>query len=241
MSHTNATSNYNLPQFLGSDKPAWLGDINPAMSAIDTQMKANADASTTAGTNATTALNGIGTLANLTTTEKSNLVGAVNEVDTNITTVSGVASGASQTATSAKNKADGIEAFLNINNFTTPTPTTTNGTITNYNLGCASNADGSLGKIYGSITASPTSNTSTTISFATPLRPSEAISVNGIATIQDQSANATNSHVLMLTINIATNGTASMTFSQAWYNKVVYINISACLIFAKNFGDVESN
>lgn len=43
MSSTNHTTNYNLPQFVGSDKPAWLGDVNPAMSAIDTQMKANAD------------------------------------------------------------------------------------------------------------------------------------------------------------------------------------------------------
>lgn len=43
MSSTNHTTNYNLPQFVGTDKPAWLGDINPAMSAIDTQMKANAD------------------------------------------------------------------------------------------------------------------------------------------------------------------------------------------------------
>lgn len=43
MSSTNHTTNYNLPQFVGTDKPAWLGDINPAMSAIDTQMKNNAD------------------------------------------------------------------------------------------------------------------------------------------------------------------------------------------------------
>ena len=35
MSHTNETTNYQLPQFLGSDKPAWLTDINGAFSAID--------------------------------------------------------------------------------------------------------------------------------------------------------------------------------------------------------------
>jgi hypothetical protein len=43
MSSTNHTTNYNLPQFIGTDKPAWLGDINPAMAAIDSQMKTNAD------------------------------------------------------------------------------------------------------------------------------------------------------------------------------------------------------
>ena len=40
MSHTNTTPNYNLPQFVGSDKPAWLTDVNNAMSAIDTAIAA---------------------------------------------------------------------------------------------------------------------------------------------------------------------------------------------------------
>lgn len=44
MSHTNSTTNYELSQFLGSDKPAWLVDYNGDMLKIDTQMKANADA-----------------------------------------------------------------------------------------------------------------------------------------------------------------------------------------------------
>lgn len=44
MSATNTTTNYNLPIFLSSDKPAWLVDFNGAMTAIDTQMKVNADA-----------------------------------------------------------------------------------------------------------------------------------------------------------------------------------------------------
>jgi len=35
MSHTNSTTNYGLPQFLGSDKPSWLTDINGAFSDID--------------------------------------------------------------------------------------------------------------------------------------------------------------------------------------------------------------
>ena len=55
MSSTNHTTNYNLPQFVGSDKPAWLGDVNPAMSAIDTQMKANADAAANAASAASLA------------------------------------------------------------------------------------------------------------------------------------------------------------------------------------------
>lgn len=38
MSHTNTTTNYNLPQFITTDKPAWLTDVNNAFLAIDTGM-----------------------------------------------------------------------------------------------------------------------------------------------------------------------------------------------------------
>lgn len=55
MASTNKTTNYLLPQFIGTDKPTWLGDINSAMSAIDTQMKANADAASAAAATANAA------------------------------------------------------------------------------------------------------------------------------------------------------------------------------------------
>lgn len=41
MSHTNKTPNYELPQFIGTDKASWLGDLNPAFLAIDTGMQSN--------------------------------------------------------------------------------------------------------------------------------------------------------------------------------------------------------
>lgn len=44
MAHTNATANYELSQFLGTDKPAWLVDYNGDMLKIDTALKSNADA-----------------------------------------------------------------------------------------------------------------------------------------------------------------------------------------------------
>lgn len=40
MSHTNHTTNYNLPQFIGNDKASWLGDLNPAFETIDANMHA---------------------------------------------------------------------------------------------------------------------------------------------------------------------------------------------------------
>ena len=38
MSHSNSTTNYNLPQFVGTDTPGWLTDVNSAFADIDTQI-----------------------------------------------------------------------------------------------------------------------------------------------------------------------------------------------------------
>ena len=70
MAHTNSTSNYNLPQFLPTDKPAWLVDVNPAYASIDTAIKNASDAAGNAQGDATQALadaagaNAIATQAN---------------------------------------------------------------------------------------------------------------------------------------------------------------------------------
>lgn len=70
MAHTNSTPNYNLPQFLPTDKPAWLVDVNPAYASIDTAIKNASDAAGNAQGDATQALadaagaNAIATQAN---------------------------------------------------------------------------------------------------------------------------------------------------------------------------------
>lgn len=56
MSHTNSTTNYSLPQFVTTDKPAWLTDVNNAYSAIDTGMYNAQTKANTADSNATQAL-----------------------------------------------------------------------------------------------------------------------------------------------------------------------------------------
>lgn len=43
MTATNKTANYKLSQFVGTDRPTWLGDYNSDMSKIDAQLKQNAD------------------------------------------------------------------------------------------------------------------------------------------------------------------------------------------------------
>lgn len=86
MASTNKTTNYDLPQWIGTDKPTFLGDLNNAFLTIDTNMKNNKDTATLANGNANTALdnsqnalNKIGNLNNLLTTNKNDLVQAIND------------------------------------------------------------------------------------------------------------------------------------------------------------------
>ena len=53
MSHTNSTPNFNLPQFVANDTPAWLTDINGAFSDIDTNMASIQNIANTASGTAT--------------------------------------------------------------------------------------------------------------------------------------------------------------------------------------------
>lgn len=56
MAHTNSTTNYALPQFITTDKPAWLTDVNNAFLAIDTGMNNAQTAANNAQGDATQAL-----------------------------------------------------------------------------------------------------------------------------------------------------------------------------------------
>ena len=80
MSHTNSTPNYSLPQFVTTDKPFWLTDVNTAYADIDTQMKANADAAGTAGTNALQALADAATAGNTATSADNKANGIIASI-----------------------------------------------------------------------------------------------------------------------------------------------------------------
>ena len=222
MSHTNTTANYNLPQFIGTDKPSWLTDVNGAMTSIDTQMKANADANTTTAGDLTT-------LAGRVTTAEGNI--ATNTA--NITTVSNVASTAGTTATNAKNTADALATMLDINDFGKTTATTSNGTINFQNVYYASNADGSVGKIYGEIGVTPTTNAPTSITFSTPFRPSETLKIGGNVFLQ----HGVTRELYYTDYTIGTNGQVTIQLSQLFYNVATKINLVATLTFFKAFAE----
>ena len=194
MSHTNTTANYNLPQFVGTDKPSWLTDVNGAMTSIDTQMKANADANTTTAGD-------LSTLAGRVTTAEGN----ITTQGSTLQTVSNVASNASTTATNASNSISKLTNYLSLNNYQTLSWTCTSGSIgtinTTVNTQSAYNNDGSLGKLYGDISFLVKSSTGATLlSSDTGFRPTSEFTIVGFAFKQDVSDNTSISTMAPLAI-----------------------------------------
>ena len=236
MSSTNKTSNYELSQFIGTDKPAWLADYNSDMSKIDAQMKNNADAATTAGGAASTANTSIGTLANLTTEAKTDLVSAINEVDSHADTAQSTANTANTTATA-------LASFVNINTYTTLTASITTGTgnITSNAVSCAYNSDKSLAKVYGEIKLNFTSANGGIITIPSSLAPSTNITINGglIFTLFNNNGQVIDSGNMSYTIK--TNGDIEITETNSSYwgtnAGIIKLSFINSVLFIKDFGD----
>jgi len=76
---TNSTSNYNLPLFVATDKPAWLVDWNNTMEELDSLIKSVAD---TADTSEIVAdISALQTSLSSLTTTVNNLVDEVEDPD----------------------------------------------------------------------------------------------------------------------------------------------------------------
>lgn len=105
MSFTNSTPNYGLPQYIGTDKPTYLGDMNTAYSTIDTQMKANADAAAAATSTANTA-------ASAATTAATNATTALNTANSAASEAASASSAAANATTTANNAATDASTAL---------------------------------------------------------------------------------------------------------------------------------
>ena len=85
MSHTNQTTHYNFPQFVGTDQPAWLTDVNGAFSSIDNEIYAREQATTnntSAITQLTANVNTLTSSVESATQDIANLTGRVATVET---------------------------------------------------------------------------------------------------------------------------------------------------------------
>ena len=153
MASTNHTTNYNLSQFIGADKPAWLSDYNGDMGKIDAGIHNAQTTATGADGKADANTTKIGTLTNLNTTVKTDLVSAVNEVNTAAGTAQNTANNAGNLANTANTTANNLAEQFNLNVIKSDsdmTFTTSAGTWNWHDITVVTNSDNSLAKIYGS-------------------------------------------------------------------------------------------
>ena len=236
MASTNKTTNYQLSQYIGTDKPTYLGDYNGDMQKIDTQMKANADSASSANSLATTA--------------KSTADLAEEHAQTGITnagTADTKATNAQNTATNALTKATKNESDIAKFNLTTfdrvgfgdmsiDTGTLTQGAIT-----IASNSDGSIAKIYGRIklTNDGQINVTNKVVIPSTLRPATDITINSLGIVVVSTSDGLNA-IDTQDIIIRQNGNIEIPVGINQYITTVIIVIHPCLLFIKDFGDVAN-
>lgn len=104
MSHTNSTTNYNLPQFVGSDTPGWLTDVNGAMSDIDAAIYARQQG---VATNA----NNITALESRMTSAEGSITTATTDISDMQTTVTALEGTVSSNTTAIGNNTANISAL----------------------------------------------------------------------------------------------------------------------------------
>ena len=117
MSSTNKTTYYDLSQYIGTDKPTYLGDYNSDMSKIDAGIHGADDKATTASQNAGSA---IARVSEVEKTVKSQTT-AITTLQTDVTGLKESVKTAQETATSASGKATSAQqtadsALLTANN-----------------------------------------------------------------------------------------------------------------------------
>lgn len=234
MASTNKTTHYELSQYVGNDKPTYLTDYNNDMSNIDTgiynaQTKAdtafaNAGSADTKADNAQLTANqalnsagsantNIGTMANLETTDKTSLVGAINENVRNINNFN----------------------LTHFDTYDNTNMTTQKGSIASYStITVAYNEDGSLAKIYGQIgITGVTTGGANDVSIQTALRPTSEINITGSLLAYCEE------NIYFSTITIKTTGEVVFKGNVHANKNNKYFSMNS-LLFIKDFGDTPA-
>lgn len=245
MASTNKTTNYELSQFIGADKPAWLSDYNSDMAKIDAGIAGAASTATGADGKADANATKIGDLSTLTTTAKTSAVAAINEVNSAAGTAQGTASSAQIDASAALIKATGIENYINLTAFVTPTVAVTSGSnvfsISSSTVRVAHNAAGTFGRVYGKFDVIGTGNGTGVVTISnTGFVPEEEFSVSGMAyAIKNVTSGSSTTYARYfddVTMTFKTNGSIEMSISS--YNGLSgRVFIIGGLLYMKNFGD----
>ena len=238
MSSTNKTTNYELSQFVGSDKPAWLTDYNQDMAKIDAGIDAAQDTATGADGKADANANNIGELTYLSTTAKNNLVAAINEVKSGTDTAQNTANTANNTATNANTLANELATSFNLNVHNDLTATCDYGTIIQNSMKIARSSNGKICKIYGQISIdniAATRDITVTLS-GTGLLPSSQFNIDPIGIRLYVRTNGT-SDTQTCSGTFNTDGTVTITFPTYTDCLLQRLILLPTITFVEDFGD----
>lgn len=237
MSSTNKTTNYKLSQYIGTDKPTYLGDYNSDMLKIDTQLKANADS-------ASNAVSAAGAAQSVAADASKNVQSLNDSVTANSADIASLKTknaqqdssiqNASNTASSALNKANQNEqniTDINTRNQWIQGTNIHNTGLPNYSSGswnCSYNKFSGLLNITGQIEFSQGSTVSSSTRFATiPDNIMKMIQSSGDRTIWS-SLFVTRADGTLEVNNIIMDQTGKM-YTKGTLNNVTYMNIQAML------------
>lgn len=261
MSATNTTTNYNLPIFIGSDKPAWLVDFNGAMNAIDAQMKTNADAIATKSPiltfNDTTEIDFTKTGDVITASLASGVSDKVGRALVKPISapaadqIVGIDTNGDQAAfdigSGLFNDSGTLKAVdLNLTatqiKLTDIVVETTGFSLTTNtgNMAVAKNADGTIGKIYGRLRVTNSTSSNSACVLRLPVKVAaidSAIAISPAGLSQVTTATSGGPISLTTVVNIATDGTIKLS-ATIFANKTMDIYFFPSLYFFKDFGDV---
>lgn len=237
MASTNKTSNYKLSQYVGTDKPTYLGDYNTDMSKIDAQMKANADSASNATSSAGSAL----TVAEKASRDVANVSQSVTANSEDIASLKAKNAqqdasiqNAGNTASSALSKASQNEqniTDINSRNQWIQGTNIHNTGLPNYNSGswnCSYNPLSGLLNISGQVGLSQGSTIAANTTIATlPKNIADAIGSTGQRTLWSSLyLTLANGSLQVQNINIDQTGRI---FSSLNLNSAMYLNIQVTL------------
>jgi hypothetical protein len=228
MSSTNKTTNYDLSQYIGTDKPTYLGDYNSDMLKIDNALKNNADGVSNA--------NAIANQANANS----------NQALTNAESAQNTANTANGTANSALTKANANETNINKFNLSTIVKPTLSCSVSgasfiqyqNMETTVARDESGSVFKLYGGFEVNCKSESGyVTVTLSdTGLRPQEDYWINPCG-IKIGLLSSGTSSVQPFNCKVKTNGEIELNLQ--WNSSFVGARVLMfpCLFFNQNFGD----
>ena len=240
MASTNKTTNYELSQFLGSDKPAWLTDYNSDMSKIDGGIHSAQTTATGADGKADANATAIGTLTNLTTDVKTSAVAAINEVDSHADTAQQTANAASTLANTNKNDIAGLKSILNlsvVNKYTYADVSLNNCSTFSGDVTIARDVTGEIFKVYGIFTVVPTVGVGSNFTITIPNTGIETDSSYNIAPV-----GITTGNDIVDNISVTVNNNNIVITGMSRGNGVTSNGrLFPCIYFNTDFGDEPAN